>query len=146
MIYILGHPLRRITEALAIFSYSHTGSSHTVILPIVLGKYVIYRPFNYRLEGFLEDRGHTEFPFQHIAHEHEQILREALKLEQIICYIVYFAAARLYARVYFTEERIGKPVDFFQHLSALCLFAESESVVHCCHVESLLENSQIGKH
>ena len=145
VVHVFLHPCFAESEHLLVTADREDRLCHAAIVPCVFGEYVVNGAVYQLFHHFFHESGDTELPFQLIAHQHHEVLCEALEHEQVAAHVVLCAATLLDAEVNFLEEAIADAIEVLKHLGAGFFLAHPQFVIHCCYMESALEGEQVGQ-
>lgn len=140
---IFCHPFLTVSQFVLVLPDGVTGFAHVVFLPVFAVHDVADGFLRHGPQRVLEEARDTEFPFHKVAHEHHEVLAEALEYDEVAAYFVDVTAVALDAFVDFFEKVVRDAVDFGKHLFAAVFFAQSQLVVERRYMEGLFEYAQV---
>src|SRR5574344_228993 len=108
-----------------VFADTETSFSHSVVLPLIFCQNIVHSFLCHAIERLLKNAWQAELPLHQVSHKHHQILREALKKEQIIAYIVHVTAIMFDTCINLLEEVIAHLVHVHQHFAATVTFTQT---------------------
>ena len=143
--HILRHPLLRIAKHALIFPDGNAGSAHAIVLPIVLRKDLVNLLCRHLPQGSTEETGQAHLPLHEVAHQHHQVLTEALELYEITLCVLYLVAMLADAAVDLGKEIVADAVNTLYELAAMLLLGNAKFVVNRRYPVCLLEDAQVGQ-
>ena len=126
--YIFRHPRFAIAECSLIFTQGHARTPYALVLPVVLGHYFVYLLGHHLLQRSAEELGQAEFPLHQIAHEHHQVLAEALEHGQVALYVLHPSATFLHAAIHLVKELRADAIDVLNEFLATLGINELETL------------------
>ena len=133
-------------QALVELAQLKHGFQHTGIREIILSEDIFYSFSSQLVKRILHEARQTELKLHQVAHQHHQILREVLELDEIYIDILQFVAVLTDTGIYFLEEGIIRIIDILHHFFHLSLFANTQTVVDRRNMQTCLEDTQVWQH